>query len=101
MTTTRTLTLDQALEALAAVAERAGVQAQTAREEGSALAAAVAESAPDAAKSWAMAVGGGTTQDFFDAATRGRRWRAAPTATLDALVAKGSSASVPYAEAIS
>ena len=100
MTTTRTLTLDQALEALAAVAERAGVQAQTAREEGSALAAAVAESAPDAAKSWAMAVGGGTTQDFFDAATRGRRWRAAPTATLDALVAKGSSASVPYAEAL-
>jgi hypothetical protein len=100
MTTTRTLTLDQALEALAAVAESAGVRAQTARGEGSALAAAVAESAPGAAASWAVAVGGGTTQDFFDAATRGRRWRAAPTATLDALVAQGSSSSVPYAEAM-
>jgi adenylate kinase family enzyme len=100
MTTTRTLTLDQALDELVAVAESAGVQAQTARGEGSALAAAVAESAPGAAASWAMAVGGGTTQDFFDAATRGRRWRAAPTATLDALVAQGSSSSVPYAEAL-
>ena len=100
MTTTRTLTLDQALETLATVAESAGVQTQTARGEGSALAAAVAESAPGAAADWAEAVGGGTTQDFFDAATRGRRWRAAPTATLGALVAQGSSLAVPYAEAL-
>ena len=100
MTTTRTLTLDQALDALAEVAESAGVQAGTARAEGGALAAAVAESAPGAAASWAQAVGGGTTQDFFDAATRGRRWRAAPTATLSSLVAQGSSRSVPYAEAL-
>jgi adenylate kinase family enzyme len=100
MTTTRTLTLDQALEALGGVAESAGVPAASARSEGSALAAAVAESAPGAAASWAEALGGGTTQDFFDAATRGRRWRAAPTAILNSLVAQGSSRSMAYAEAL-
>ena len=100
MTTARTLTLDQALDALVQVAESAGVPAGTARAEGGALAAAVAESAPGAAASWAVAVGGGTTQDFFDAATRGRRWRAAPTAALSSLVAQGSSHSAPYAEAL-
>ena len=95
-----TLTLAQALDALAEVAESAGVEAGVARAEGSALAAAVAESAPRAAASWAQAVGGGTTQDFFDAATRGRRWRAAPTAMLSGLVAQGSSLSLPYARAL-
>jgi Holliday junction resolvasome RuvABC ATP-dependent DNA helicase subunit len=95
-----TLTLDQALVGLVDVAESAGVEAGTARTEGAALAAAVAESAPGAAVSWAAAVGGGTTQDFFDAATRGRRWRAAPTATLSGLVAQGSSYSLPYAVAL-
>jgi len=95
-----TLTLDQALDALVAVAESAGVQADAAKNEGGALAAAVAESAPGAAASWAQAVGDGTTEDFFDAASRGRRWRAAPTATLSSLVAQGSSFSVPYAQAL-
>ena len=95
-----TPTLDQALVALVDVADSAGLDAGTARAEGAALAAAVAESAPGAAASWAAAVGGATTQDFFDAATRGRRWRAAPTATLSGLVAQGSSHSVPYAEAL-
>ena len=99
MTATQTLTLDQALEALVRVAESAGVPAETARGEGSALAAAVAESAPGAAASWCAAVGG-TTQDFFDAATRGRRWRAAPTATLSSLVAQGSTHGMAYAEAL-
>jgi len=100
VTTTRTLTLDRALELLVKTGDSAGIPAETARGEGSALAAAVAESAPGASADWASAVGGGTTQDFFDAATRGRRWRAAPTATLGALVAQGSSFSVPYAEAL-
>ena len=94
------MTLEQALDALVEVAESAGVEAGTARAEGGSLAAAVAESAPGAAESWAIAVGGGTTQTFFDAASRGRRWRAAPTATLSGLVAQGSSRSVPYAEAL-
>jgi adenylate kinase family enzyme len=100
MTTTRTMTLEQALETLVGVADSAEVRPETARDEGSALAAAVAESAPGAAADWGKAVGGGTTQDFFDAATRGRRWRAAPTATLGALVAQGSPFSVSYAEAL-
>jgi len=100
MTSAGPLTLDQALEALVAVAESAGVRAQTARGEGSALAAAVAESAPGAPADWAKAVGGGTSQDFFEAASRGRRWRAAPTATLGALVAQGSAAGAPYAHAL-
>ena len=99
MTTTRTLTLDQALEALVGVAESAGVSAETARYEGSALAAAVAESAPVAAASWATAVGGGTTRDFFDAASRARRWRAAPTTALNSLVAQGSTRTIAHAAA--
>ena len=93
-------TLDQALDALARVAQAAGIPAGTARHEGCALAAAVAESAPGAAASWVLALDGGTTQDFFDAATRGRRWRAAPTAILNSLVAQGSSQALPYAKAL-
>jgi len=100
MTTTPALILGQALDALVAVAESAGVRAETARGEGCALAAAVAESAPGAPADWSTAIGGGTTRDFFDAATRGRRWRAAPTATLNALVAQGSPHAAPYAEAM-
>jgi SpoVK/Ycf46/Vps4 family AAA+-type ATPase len=100
MTTMSPLVLGQALDALVAVAESAGVRAETARGEGCALAAAVAESAPGAPADWSAAIGGGTTRDFFDAATRGRRWRAAPTATLNALVAQGSPQSAPYAEAM-
>ncbi len=100
MTSTPTMTLDQALEKLAAVATSAGIRAQIARSEGAALAAAVAESAPGAPADWAVAVGGGTTQDVLDSATRGRRWRAAPTATLGTLVAQGSSFGVPYARAL-
>ncbi len=100
MTMTHTQTLEQALEALVVVAELAGIPAGTAWSEGSALAAAVAESAPGAAASWTTAVGGGGSKDFFDAASRGRRWRAAPTATLSSLVAQGSPQSMPYAEAL-
>ena len=95
-----TLTLDRALEGLVAVAKSAGVEGETARAEGGALAAAVAESAPGAAASWVAALGGGSTQDFFDAAAHGRRWRGAPTATLTGLVAVGSAHSMRYAEAL-
>jgi hypothetical protein len=100
MTTAPTLTLDRALEALAIVAESAGVPPEAALDEGRALAAAVAESAPGAPADWSGAVGGGSTQDFFDAASRGRRWRGAPTSTLSGLVAQGSAHSAPYAEAM-
>ena len=59
MTSAPTLTLDQALKALGAVAQSAGLDAGAARAEGAALAAAVAESAPGAAVGWSAAVGGG------------------------------------------
>jgi adenylate kinase family enzyme len=100
VTTTGTLTLDQALVSLVEVAESAGVPRETAQSEGCVLAAAVAESAPGAPAAWTKGVGGGTTQDFFDAASRGRRWRQAPTAILSSLVAQASPFSTPYAEAL-
>jgi len=100
MNPTRTLTLGEALDVLVEVAGSAGVDATSARAEGCALAAAVAESAPGAPASWSEALGGASTQDFFDAATRGRRWRAAPTAMLSGLVAQGSSHAMPYARAL-
>jgi len=93
-------TLADALDALLAVAERAGVPAETARSEALALVAAVAESAPGAPADWAVVTPGAGTQDFFDAAVRGRRWRGAPTATLSALVAENSAEKVAYAEAL-
>ncbi len=64
------------------------------------LAAAVAESAPRAAADWADAARGTTTQDFFDAASRGRRWRGSPTAILSALTAQGSPHAGAYARAL-
>jgi AAA+ superfamily predicted ATPase len=77
------------------------VDPQGARTEGLALAAAVAESAPRAATDWADAAGGTTsTQDFFDAASRGRRWRDSPTAILSTLSAQGSPHATVYAGAL-
>ncbi len=93
-------TLAGALDALLTVAERAGVPAENARAEALSFVAAVAESAPGAPADWAAVTPGASTQDFFDAAVRGRRWRGAPTATLSALVAEGSAEKVAYAEAL-
>ena len=95
-----TATLADAVDTVARVATAAGSDAAFARAEALALAAAVAESAPRAATDWGLAVGGATTQDFFDAASRGRRWRDAPTATLSALAAQGSPHAQAYAEAL-
>jgi hypothetical protein len=92
--------LQEALSALLAVAGRAGVPEQAARAEALSLAAALAESAPGAPAAWAAVTPGASTQDFFDAAVRGRRWRGAPTAVLTDLVAQGSAEKIPYAEAL-
>jgi predicted AAA+ superfamily ATPase len=92
--------LQDALSALLAVAARAGVPEEAARAEGLSLAAALAESAPGAPVDWAAVTPGAGTQDFFDAAVRGRRWRGAPTAILTDLVAQGSAEKIPYAEAL-
>ncbi len=96
-----TLGLSEAVDALAKVAASAGADAEAARAEALALAAAVAESAPRAATDWADAAGGATsTQDFFDAASRGRRWRDSPTATLSSLSAQGSPLAADYARGL-
>ncbi|MGW6282179.1 AAA family ATPase [Kribbella sp. NPDC055071] len=92
--------LPAALSQLQAVAARAGVGEDKARAEGLSLAAALAESAPGAPADWGKAVEGATTQDFFDAAVRGRRWRGAPTAVLSELVAQSSPEKAAYAEAL-
>ncbi|MFB6722002.1 AAA family ATPase [Kribbella sp. NPDC056345] len=94
------LSLQQALAALLEVAVRAGVEENRARTEALSLAAALAESAPGAPMDWAKAFPGATTQDFFDAAVRGRRWRGAPTAVLTELVTAGSPEKIAYAEAL-
>ncbi|MEO7352471.1 MAG: AAA family ATPase, partial [Marmoricola sp.] len=96
-----TLTLAEAIAGLARIAACAGADAESARAEGLALAAAVAESAPRAAADWANAAGdAATTQDFFDAASRGRRWRDSPTATLSSLAAQGSPLAADYARSL-
>ncbi|TDU91038.1 ATPase family protein associated with various cellular activities (AAA) [Kribbella voronezhensis] len=100
MTSAGGTSLQEALSALLAVAARAGVQEESARAEGLSLAAALAESAPGAAVDWAAVSPGTDTQDFFDAAVRGRRWRGAPTAVLTDLIAQGSAEKIPYAEAL-
>ncbi|WP_327637743.1 AAA family ATPase [Kribbella sp. NBC_00482] len=92
--------LQQALSELLVVAGRAGVADDRARSEALALAAALAESASGAPADWGKVFEGATTQDFFDAAVRGRRWRGAPTAVLTELIASGSAEKAAYAEAL-
>jgi len=90
----------QALESLRAAATAAGVDAHAAAREGEALAAAVAESASQAYAAWGQQTGHTEAQAFFDAAHRGRRWRAAPTVLLNQLVLDGSAKAKTYAEAL-
>jgi Holliday junction resolvasome RuvABC ATP-dependent DNA helicase subunit len=96
------VTLSASLESLAAVASGAGLVPDEARTEGARLAAALAESAPGAAADWARETGveERATVAFFDAASRGRRWRSAPTRLLTELVATGSPHAVAYAEGL-
>ena len=95
-----TTTLADAVDAVAVLAVAAGADDTSARQEALALAAAVAESAPGAAADWSAAAGRASTQDFFDAASRGRRWRGAPTATLGLLAAQRSPHASAYAQAL-
>jgi hypothetical protein len=95
--------LADAVELLARVAGQAGgvegVDADRARVEARAFAAAIAESAPGAAQEWAEELGD-SVAGFFDAAAGARRWRAAPTATLELLVQARSAQAEPYARAL-
>jgi adenylate kinase family enzyme len=90
----------QALEELRAAATAAGVDPAAAAREGEALAAAVAESASQAYAAWGQQTGHTEAQAFFDAAHRGRRWRAAPTVLLSQLIMGGSAKAKTYAEAL-
>jgi hypothetical protein len=88
-----------ALDQLAVQATVAELDADAARNEGAAFAAAIAESAPGAAKDWAEQLGLSVAA-FFDAAVSARRWRAAPTATLSALLDAGGWGAAGYARAL-
>jgi hypothetical protein len=100
MTEPSTRTLTDALDALREVAGAAGLEPEAAVREGEALAAAVAESAEHAYLDWGEQTGHSNPQAFFDAAHRGRRWRAAPTMLLGQLVMNGSLKAADYAEAL-
>jgi SpoVK/Ycf46/Vps4 family AAA+-type ATPase len=100
MTEPSTRTLAAALDELRSVAAAASLEPQTAVLEGEALAAAVAESAEQAYRDWCEQTGHREVQAFFDAAHRGRRWRAAPTALLGLLVLNRSPKAASYAEAL-
>ena len=100
MTEPSTRTLADALDALRNAAGAASLEQQAAVREGEALAAAVAESAEQAYLDWGEQTGHPDPQAFFDAAHRGRRWRAAPTALLGQLVLNRSPQAANYAEAL-
>jgi len=95
-----TRTLTDALAALRNTAGAAGLEPEAAVREGEALAAAVAESAERAYLDWGEQTGHSDPQAFFDAAHRGRRWRAAPTVLLGQLVLNRSPQGPSYAEAL-
>jgi SpoVK/Ycf46/Vps4 family AAA+-type ATPase len=95
-----TRTLAAALDELGNAAAAARLQPEAAVREGEALAAAVAESAEQAYRDWCEQTGHPDPQSFFDAAHRGRRWRAAPTLLLGQLVLERSPNAASYAEAL-
>jgi AAA lid domain/ATPase family associated with various cellular activities (AAA) len=93
--------LAAALVALAATAGRAGLDEAAALAEGEALAATVAEPARGAFVDWVTATGPGRgAEDFTRAASRGRRWRAAPTPLLSGLAASSHPEAAAYARAL-
>jgi SpoVK/Ycf46/Vps4 family AAA+-type ATPase len=100
MTEPSTRTLAAALDELRNAAVAAGLEPEMAVREGEALAAAVAESAEQAYRDWCDQTGHQEPEDFFDAAHRGRRWRAAPTALLGQLIINRSPDAAGYAEAL-
>jgi Holliday junction resolvasome RuvABC ATP-dependent DNA helicase subunit len=100
VTAPSTRTLAAALDEVRSAAVAAGLEPEVAVREGEALAAAVAESAEQAYRDWCEQTGHQDPQAFFDAAHRGRRWRAAPTALLGQLVVNRSPQAARYAEAL-
>ena len=96
-----TPTLADALTALEAAATAAGVDPATARLEGERLAATVAEPARGAYVDWSEQTGRDpSAEEFMDAASRGRRYRSAPTPTMSGLALAGSVHAPAYARAL-
>ena len=97
-----TSSLATSLAALAEAAAAAGVDPDVARAEGEAIAATVAEPATGAWQDWSAQTGGDrSVEEFFDAASRGRRFRAGPTPTLSALALARHPEAMAYATALS
>lgn len=92
--------LRQALDALEAAAEAAGLDSAAARDEGVRIAAAVAESAIGASVQWVDQTGAGSADEFFEAASSARRWRASPTDLLSRLAADSPQHAGDYAKAL-
>jgi hypothetical protein len=102
MSETSPSTLAAALAALDAAAAAAGVDASVARAEGEALAATVSEAATGAYLDWSAQTGGDrSAEDFFDAASRGRRYRSGPTPSVAALALARHPEALAYATALS
>ncbi|MEJ7833695.1 MAG: AAA family ATPase, partial [Nocardioides sp.] len=96
------MNLTDALDALAAAATTAGADAETARREGESLAATIAEPARGAYLDWSEQTGRTpSSNDFYDAASRGRRYRSAPTPTMSQLALERSGHAPSYAQALS
>lgn len=96
-----TTTLTQALDSLVAAAREAGLDEATARAEGEALAATVAERSKGAFVDWSEQTGRATSaEEFFLAAKRGNRFRAGPTPGMAQLALEKSQHAPSYAKAL-
>ncbi|GAA4691285.1 AAA family ATPase [Nocardioides conyzicola] len=99
------MNLTEALAALESAAAEAGVDPAEARAEGERLAATVAEPSRGAYVDWVEQTGGGRgdgrgAEDFMEAASKGRRYRSAPTPVMSALALAGSPHAAAYARAL-
>ncbi len=93
--------LASTLDALAAVAASAGLDADAARTEGEQLAATVAESAVGSFVDWCTGTNRAiSAQVFMDAALKGRRYRASATPLVAQLHNARSGQAMPYAKAL-
>jgi SpoVK/Ycf46/Vps4 family AAA+-type ATPase len=94
-------TLRSALDQLVAAARAAGLDERAARTEGLQLAASVAEPARGAFKAWGDETGEtGGAQAFFEAASKGRRYRSGPTVLMSALGSGDPKHAGAYADAL-
>lgn len=100
MTSADTHDLRNALDALEVAAVQAGLDATAARDEGVRIAAAVAESAIGASLQWVEQTGAAAPDEFFEAASSARRWRASPTDLLGQLAVESPQHAGDYAKAL-